>query len=69
MKQKNKNYDLPGTFWTMPKSASTVMSMANVKEILLRYDAKILAAGYFWDIKSKRVGPGVYKVWLEQQKD
>jgi len=36
------------------------------KEVLLSTDGKIMACGYIWDIKSKHIGVGVYRVFLRE---
>jgi len=59
--------DLPDKFWSVPQTASTTMTRKQLQDVLLRHDGAILACGYMWDIKSKSIGPGVYKVTLQRQ--
>lgn len=35
-----------------------------VRELLLATDGQTLLNGKLWDIESKNIGAGVYKVWL-----
>lgn len=60
--------NLPDKFWRMPKTAWCVMRTKHVTEILLRYDGVIIACGQIYDIKSKPIGPGVRRVYLELHK-
>ena len=54
-------------FYTMPEFANTTMTKKELKETLLATNGWILACGYCWDIKSKHIGVGVYKVFLAKQ--
>ena len=67
MIDKRQNH-LPKSFWDIPKCASTTLSAKELKETLLATDGHILTWGEFWEIKSKRIGPGVYKVFLSPEK-
>ena len=58
---------LPASFYTIPRYANTTMSKKDLKELLLNLDGWVLSCGYGWDIKSKHLGAGIYKVSLEQQ--
>ncbi len=58
--------DLPEAFWTLPRSAETTMDTIRLKAILLRHDGRIGAQGIMWDIVSKSIGPGVYRVSLKE---
>lgn len=59
---------LPAFFWTVPKFATTTMTRADLKKTLLQSDGWIQACGYiFWDIKSKHLGAGVYRVSLKRR--
>lgn len=57
---------LGDNFYTVPAIANTSMTTKHLKETLLATDGKILACGYLWDIVSKRIGPGVYRVSLKR---
>jgi hypothetical protein len=59
---------LPDHFWSIPKVANTTMTTKQLRAALLKHDGWITACGDMWDIKSKRIGPGVYRVWLERRK-
>jgi hypothetical protein len=49
---------------SMPKGNTTVPTSV-LKALLLKYDGRIMSRGSLCDIKSKRIGPGVYRLWLE----
>ena len=55
---------MPNAFWKSPKDFNTTASTKALTEWLLHYDGRINACGEIWDIKSKLIGPGVYRVWL-----
>lgn len=59
---------LPNNMYSMPSSASTTMGRKDLREILLETDGWIMACGRAWDILSKHIGAGVYRVWLEARK-
>lgn len=63
---KNQDVDLPQNFWAIPRSASTMMTTRQVKQVLLHYDGRISAHGELWDIITKKIGPGVYRVSLKE---
>ena len=42
------------------------MTKKDLKGFLLRNDGWLLAKGETWDIKSKYLGAGVYKVYLQK---
>lgn len=50
------------------KQALVTLSSKNLRALLLKYDGRINSWGRLCDIKSKRIGPGVYHVWLEEWK-
>jgi hypothetical protein len=58
--------NLPDNFWSIPKIAHTTMTTRQLRDVLLESDGRILANGDFWEIVSKRIGPGVYRVSLKQ---
>ena len=49
-----------------PAMGNTTVTTAVLKALLLKYDAQLSAFGELWDIVSKRVGPGVYRVSLKR---
>ena len=51
-----------------PWYADETITKAELKEILLKTDGWIMAQGRLHDIKSKHLGAGVYRVWLEERK-
>jgi len=57
---------LPNIFYSMPKHADTVMEKADLKELLLSTGGSIIANGSLYDIVSKDIGAGVYKVTLSK---
>lgn len=57
---------LPMPFYTMPTMASIVMDKKDLKELLLETSGTIIARGRMWDIKSKHIGAGVYKITLKR---
>lgn len=62
-----KNY-LTDNFYAMPLYANTTMTSKELKETLLYTEGNIMACGELWDIKSKSLGAGVYKIWLKKWK-
>jgi len=62
-----ENY-LTEKFYRFPQHATTTMTRKQVKETLLTTGGAILANGYMWNIKSNRIGVGVYQISLEMQK-
>ena len=60
-----KNW-LPNMFYAAPNVANTTMTTKELRETLLATNGTIIAAGYLWNINSKKVGPGVYRVTLEK---
>jgi len=56
---------LPMNFYTMPKVANITMDKKDLKELLLESEGWIMACGHMWDIKSKHIGAGVYRVKLK----
>ena len=57
---------LPMNFYTMPVLASTVMDAKDLKELLLETGGDVIACGKRYDIQTKHLGAGVYKVWLSR---
>ncbi len=58
---------LPTNFYTMPHLASTTMDKKDLKELLLCSGGQIIACGHMWDIDSKHIGAGVYRVTLKEK--
>ena len=56
---------LPDSFYTMPRVAHTTMKRKELSETLLATDGAILTCGRMRDVKSKSLGAGVYRVFLE----
>lgn len=48
-----------------PKYGHTTMLIDDLRQVLLETGGNVMACGYLWDIKSKHLGAGVYKVSLE----
>ena len=56
---------LPRHFYTMPNMAHTTMDRKDLKELLLSTGGSVIACGRLYDIKTKNLGAGVYKVCLK----
>ncbi len=56
---------LPMNFYTMPKLASMTIARKELKELLLNTGSNIIACGRLYDIVTKHLGAGVYKVSLK----
>jgi len=54
---------------TIPHLAQMTMTKKQLRETLLYTDGSILANGRMWDIISKHLGAGVYKVTLKRMND
>jgi hypothetical protein len=52
------------TFLASMPSGYTAVPTAVLQKMLLDTDGVQLSQGRLCDIKSKRIGPGVYRVWL-----
>lgn len=64
----NPNNDLPVWFFTNPggSQTNTTMTTKQLRDLLLYNDGRIMACGDLWDIQSKSLGAGVYRVWLKK---
>lgn len=49
---------------SMPSGNTTVTTKV-LKALLLKYDGRLSSRGELYDVQSKRVGPGVYRIWLK----
>jgi len=58
---------LPNVFYNMPHIASTTMDRKDLKELLLATDGWVLACGSIYDIATKSLGAGVYRVTLKRR--
>ncbi len=58
---------LPSNFYVYPKKATAVMDRKDLKELLLKTEGFCIALGRSWDIVSKPLGAGVYKVSLKRK--
>ena len=56
---------LPKTFYTMPELAHMTTDRKELKELLLNTGSDIIACGRLYDIVTKHLGAGVYKVSLK----
>ena len=52
--------------WLRPAGHTTTTSRA-LREVLLATDGETFYNGRLWTIKSQRIGPGVFRVWLAGQ--
>jgi len=59
--------ELPIHFYRAPDIANMTMTRKDLKELLLESDGWIIACGRTYDIKSKSMGAGVYRVSLEKR--
>lgn len=57
-------YRLPDIFYRKPEAARTVATTAQLRAVLLHNEGRLIACGYVWDIKNRRIGPGVYEITL-----
>jgi len=55
----------PSNFYAFPRIDNTTMTKADLSELLLSTDGLIMTNGRMWDIKSKSLGAGIYRVSLE----
>lgn len=62
--KEEKSY-LNSVFWQLPTTSTQLMRTRELQETLMFHQGAIIARGQLWNIKSKKVGPGVYKVFLE----
>lgn len=60
-----KNH-LPDNFYTFPNLAVTTMSKKDLQETLLATEGTVLALGRLYNIKSKSLGAGIYKISLKR---
>ncbi len=58
---------LPMMFWQIPHLANETVTRKELREILLAKDF-ICARGVLWDVKSKHLGAGIYKIYLKERK-
>jgi len=63
MTTKPKNH-LSENHFRNPGKYNQVMTAAELRATILETSGRVLAWGALWDIKSKRLGPGAYRVWL-----
>jgi hypothetical protein len=56
---------LPNNFYAFPKIAHTTMDSKNLKELLLSVGSDVIINVRLWDIISKHIGAGVYRVSLK----
>jgi len=61
-KEAKELYDSLGFYPGIRKITATTKV---VRELLLATDAQTFLNGKLWDIESKNIGAGVYKVWLQ----
>ena len=56
---------LPNNFYTMPGFASMTIESKDLKELLLNTGGEIIACGRLYDIVTKHLGAGIYKLSLK----
>lgn len=64
---KNKMKTLPNNFYNFPAIANMTVDNKDLKELLLATGGYIIARGALWDIKTKNMGAGVYRVTVERR--
>lgn len=52
---------------TMP-AGNTTVTRTVCQRLLLKYDGRLTSRGRLYEIMSRKVGPGVYRIWLEPWK-
>lgn len=52
---------------SIPANGNTTTTTKVFKAMLLKYDGCLMSHGYLWDIKGKKMGPGVYRISLERR--
>lgn len=57
---------VPRTFYDHPETAEETMVLVDLKRLLVEHNGRLMAQGQMWEIKSKAIGPGVYRVRLER---
>ena len=61
-----KNH-LPARFYTIrPDLCSTTLTKEQLRETLLATDGQIIAHGELFELKTKHLGAGIYKVTLKR---
>ena len=56
---------LEDKFYCTPTTATMVMATKDLQKLLLHTEGWVMAIGHMWDIKSKKIGPGIYQVKLK----
>jgi hypothetical protein len=51
---------------SIPANGNTTCTTKVLKALLLKYDGRLSSFGELWDVQSKRVGPGIYRVSLKK---
>jgi len=57
---------LGDNFYTMPRFAYTTMTKRQVQETLLYTEGRVMACGEMWDVVSRHLGAGMYRVSLRK---
>ena len=52
---------------SVPSHARTNVTLKVLQCMMLTNDGSFTARGLIWDVKSRRVCPGVYSVWVEER--
>lgn len=53
---------------SMPGVSNTTMTHKELQALLLSTDGRVMAHGRLWDVVSKHIGAGVYRVALKGEK-
>ena len=59
---------LNDNFYRIPEHFSSTLTRKQLRETLLDTDGYVMACGRLWDIKSKHLGAGVYRISLARRK-
>ena len=59
---------VPNFLASMPGLGHTTMTKAELKKLLLDTGGQIMAQGSLWEITSKHLGAGVYRVSTKRRK-
>ena len=58
-------YTLSEMYNALASGLTITVPRKELKELLLESGGRMLSHGQFCDVKSRHLGAGVYKVWLE----
>lgn len=59
---------LPGNFYVHPTLANMTVGRKDLKELLMATGGSVMVRGKLWNIKTKHLAAGVYRVTIERKK-